>query len=93
MDDSQSVLVAISPSLLESIDFNKPLDPVFDLGMADLISLEYEESVKQYKAKRKQEKENEPPSKSSRWFVETFKTATFLLTFNFWVACDAIVIM
>ena len=38
MDDSQSDLVAISPSLLESIDFNKPLDPVFDLGMAESIS-------------------------------------------------------
>ncbi len=49
----QSDLVA---SLLESID----------LGMADLISLEYEETVKQYKAKRKQEKENEPPSKKKR---------------------------
>ena len=38
MDDSPSDLVAISPSLLESIDFNKPLDPVFDLGMAESIS-------------------------------------------------------
>ncbi len=35
MDDNQSDLVAISPSLLESIDFIIPLDPVFELGMAE----------------------------------------------------------
>ena len=66
MDNSQSDLVATSPSLLKSIDFNIHLDPVFELGMAEWISPHYEDTVKQYKAKRMQEKGNEPPSKKQR---------------------------
>ena len=63
VDQNQKVMdesIVISPSLLEKVNTSKPLDPAFDLGMADWISPEYAEKVKQYK----EEKENElPPTK------------------------------
>ena len=59
MEASPGESSAVAPSLLETIDVSKPLDPAYDIGMASLISTQYEVDVKHYNA----EKENQPPKR------------------------------
>ena len=49
---AQKEAQVVSSSLLEAVDTNKPLDPVFDIGMSQWLPEEYQARLKSSRPKR-----------------------------------------